>query len=66
VRRQGLALRVTRRFHRSHDSEANYSFSHAHVRSGVGQERRATAMWSLWDNRFVACFGRDLCDRSHG
>jgi hypothetical protein len=50
VRRQGLALRVTRRHCRGHDAEANPSFCHAHVVYVVGQERRATATGTLWDN----------------
>jgi hypothetical protein len=49
-RRQGLTLRVTRRFFRGHDAEANCSFCHARVVYSVGQERRATAMRTLWDN----------------
>jgi DNA-binding NtrC family response regulator len=31
VRRQGLALRVTRRFSRGHEAAPNHSFCHAHV-----------------------------------
>jgi hypothetical protein len=42
VRRQGLTLRVTLRFFRGHDAEANASFCHARVVYSVGQERRAT------------------------
>jgi hypothetical protein len=44
VRRQGLTLRVTRRFFRGHDAEANANFCHARVVYSIGQERRATAM----------------------
>ena len=42
VRRQGLALRVTRLL-RGHDAAANRSFCHVHVFYGGGQERRATS-----------------------
>jgi hypothetical protein len=47
VRRRGLALRVTRRFSRGHDAEANASFCHARVAYSIGQERRATATGTL-------------------
>jgi hypothetical protein len=47
MRRQGLALRVAHRFHRSHDAAANCSFCHARVVNFIGQERRATATGTL-------------------
>jgi dihydroorotase len=43
MRRQGLALRVTRRRCRSHDASPNPSFCHARVVHLIGQERRATS-----------------------
>jgi hypothetical protein len=50
MRRQSLALRVTRRLFRSHDAEANASFCHARVVYSIGQERRATATGTLSAN----------------
>jgi hypothetical protein len=61
MRRRGLTLRVTRRFCRSHDASPNHIFCHARVVYSVGQERRSTAMRTLWDN---APFGFGI-NRAH-
>jgi hypothetical protein len=47
VRRQGLALRVTRLFCRGRDASPNASFCHAHVVYFDGEDRRATATGTL-------------------
>jgi hypothetical protein len=51
MRRQGLTLRVTRRFFRGHVAEAKCSFCAARGVYSFGQERRAPAMRTFSDHR---------------
>jgi hypothetical protein len=67
VRRQGLALRVTRLFCRGRDASPNASFCHAHVVYFDSENRRATATGTLWDNApFGTPAGRRPVTRAGG